>query len=351
MSIYLLTILIILISGFLGIIIYLLISKKGEKETLIHQQIESLRKSLTDAVFELTKTTNDQIKFMQERIDFLQKNVGQRLDNAARTIGDVQKSLGALEKVTEEIKDISKDISSLQDILKPPKLRGALGETLLAEILEQILPKEYFRLQYNFRTGEKVDAVIVLKNGILPIDAKFPLENFLNFMNADKKEKEKFKKEFTRDVKKHIDDISRKYIRPSENTLDFAMMYIPAENIYYEVILKEDKAGENLISYALSRKVIPVSPNSLYAYLQAILMGLQGMEIEKKAKSILVFLQELRKNFVQFSKDFETLGNHLRNARNKYEDIRKNIEKISFKLNGISKGEISEQDKKELPLF
>ncbi len=351
MTLSLIIILIILIFGLLGTIIYLLISKKGEKEVFIHQQIESLRKSLTDAVFEFTKMTNDQIKFMQERIDFLQKNVGQRLDNAARTIGDVQKSLGALEKVTEEIKDISKDISSLQDILKPPKLRGALGETLLAELLEQILPKEYFRLQYNFRTGEKVDAVIVLKNGILPIDAKFPLENFIKFMDVDKKEKGKFKKEFIRDVKKHIDNISRKYIRPSENTLDFAMMYIPAENIYYEVILKEDKGEESLISYALDKKVIPVSPNSLYAYLQAILMGLQGMEIEKKAKSIIVFLQELRKNFVQFSKDFETLGNHIRNAGTKYEDIRKNMERISFKLEEISKGKISEEERKELPLF
>lgn len=259
-----------------------------------------------------------------------------------RLMGEFQHRLGQLQESTQSMIHIGRNISSLQDILKAPKLRGILGELFLEELLKQILPQDRYVLQYGFRTGEKVDAVILLGQGIVPVDSKFPLENFKRLLEgASAEETKAARKQFLQDVKKHIDQIAQKYILPEEGTFDFALMYIPAENVYYETILKDEDGGEaqSLAQYALTRKVIPVSPNSFYAYLQAILLGLRGLRIEESAKEILNSLAQLGSDFKRFYEDFEKLGSHLNNSKSVYDKAQKRLDRFQSQLEGIENQE------------
>ncbi len=267
------------------------------------------------------------------------KNMNERLDNASRIFGRVQKSMGSVEESVVQIREISKNISQLEDILKVPKLRGELGEFILNDLLSQILPNQYFQMQYTFSDNSKVDAVIFLKKKIVPIDAKFPLENFRkSFETSDNNEKRKYIYQFYRDVKKHIDTIANKYIRPDENTFNFAFMYIPAENVYYETIIhsQHSEKADDVYSYAMQKRVIPVSPNSFYAYLQSISLGLKGLQIEKHAERIKQDLFRLHDEFRIYKESFEILGSHIGKAKNKYEEASRNLEKIKNRFEMIT---------------
>ena len=255
----------------------------------------------------------------------------------------LKEDIGKLSEATKQMLEVGKTISSLEDLLKPPKIRGGMGETLLEELLNQILPHNYFEFQHSFKSGDKVDAVIRLGEKMVPVDAKFPLEQFRNIIaNSNEAERKTARRNFIRDVKKHIDDIANKYILPDEKTFDFALMYIPAENVYYEAVIKEEDE-EGLYSYALKKKVIPVSPNSFYAYLQVIIHGLKGMSIEAHAKEIINHLERLKGDEKRFKDEFEVLGNHLSNARKKYEDADKLLNRFEEKL--MSTSEVKDSPK------
>jgi DNA recombination protein RmuC len=213
-----------------------------------------------------------------------------------------------------------------------------LGELFLGDLLAQILPPTHYALQHKFKSGEAVDAAISLGQGLVPVDSKFPLENFRRVIAGESEDDRKAaKRKFSADVKKHIDSIAAKYILPDEGTFDFALMYIPAENVYYEVILKDDAFGEDkgLCAYALAQRVIPVSPNSFYAYLQAIVLGLKGLRIEKNAHEMIQHLKRLQGDFQRFREDFDVLGKHLGNTRGKYEDAAKRLERFGEKLASV----------------
>lgn len=280
---------------------------------------------------------NERLKEMSNLIKETHRGVGERLDNTLSIIGIVQKSLGRLEETNRQIFEISKDISSLQNLLRAPKFRGEMGETMLGNLLAQVLPKDHYELQYQFKSGEAVDAIIRLGANIVPIDAKFSYENFKAFQEASvEEEKVAFRKKFISDVKNRINEISGKYILPDEGTFDFAFMYIPAENIYYEATI-----GQDLLSYALSKRVIPVSPNTFYAYLQVICLGLRGLQVERNAKEILNNLSRLKQDVVKFDEDFHLVGSHIKNALQKYTDAEKRLDKFQDKLS-FSAGEAIE---------
>ena len=301
-------------------------------------------RQVTQQVAENTRQVNQQLGSITQQFQGTTTSISQRLDKAAEVIGGVQKGLGELSVSTQRILDVGKDIAELQQIMRAPKLRGGLGEMMLNDLIAQILPQENYQMQYRFKTGETVDAVIRLGRGMVPVDAKFPLENFRKLQAAGTdEERQALRKAFARDVKKHVDDVARKYILPDEGTLDFALMYIPAENVYYETIIKDDVADvESVAGYALKRKVIPVSPNSFYAYLQAITVGLRGLQIEKQARQIMAFLERLNADFARFRDDFDLLGKHLVNARNKYEDSEKRLVRFEDKLGSARAGGGSE---------
>jgi DNA recombination protein RmuC len=284
----------------------------------------------------------NQLNSLQERLDKFGQTVSNtlqnstasmntRLDNAAKVVGDLREKVG-------QIHEVGKAAAELVNILRAPKLRGGMGELFLNDLLAQILPPEHFRLQHHFKSGDAVDAVILIGTSLVPVDSKFPLENFRRVVEAaSESERVAARKQFLRDVKKHVDAIAAKYILCDEGTYDFALMYVPAENVYYETIIKEDNTGDErqLFSYALEKRVIPVSPNSFYAYLQTILLGLRGLKVEERAHEILNTLARLRGDFEKLQENFRVLGKHLVNAQGSYADTEKTLTKFDAKLGQI----------------
>ncbi len=348
------------------VFVYLKAQKRTKSDALglMQQQIDSLRGQLSDSlnatsqalnqqISELTSCVNQNLQALAQQMLSSQKSVGDRLDSASQIVGEVQKNLGELSQATQRVFEVGKDIAGLQEILQAPKLRGGLGELFLGDLLRQILPSSNIKIQYKFKSGDTVDAVICLGQGLVSVDSKFPLENFRRIVSGTSdEEKRKARKVFISDVKKHIDNVAAKYIVPDEGTFDFALMYIPAENVYYELIIKEDSDdGNSLSSYALARKVIPVSPNSFYAYLQAIVLGLNGLRIEKNVQQIVQHLNALSGSIQRFRQDFDVLGRHIVNIKNKYDEAEKRINNFETKLVGFcsvnKESELLDNDKKE----
>ncbi|MCX5906149.1 MAG: DNA recombination protein RmuC [Deltaproteobacteria bacterium] len=253
-------------------------------------------------------------------------------------VQEVQARLVQLDESNKRILEVGKSIASLQEILRAPKIRGGLGEFLLGDLLAQIMPAEYFQLQYPFQSGERVDAAIRLSQGLVPVDAKFPLENFQkSLMSQDEGAKKSYLKLFTTDVKKHVEAIANKYIRPNEGTCDFALMYIPAENVYYEAFIKDEALGEGkgLREFTFEKHVIPVSPNSFYAYLQTILFGLRGLKVEESAREIIRHLNGLRGQLMRVQEEFRKLGKHLEQAKGSFDAGQRQLERFGDKLAAV----------------
>lgn len=313
--------------------------------------LRSILKETSYKIEELKKTQieNKSMSLMQQQINDLTQNINQQLNNITgqfqkttghigNTLGDVKENLGKMESVTKQVLEKAKNISNLENLLRAPKFRGGLGELFLGDLLDQILPPAHYKLQHKFKTGDMVDAVVKIGNNLVPIDSKFPLENFKKYLEEENdKEKTKLRKKFVTDVKKHIDVIAQKYILPDEGTFDFALMYIPAENIYYETILREENITneKSIFSYATQKRVIPVSPNSFFAYLQVIVLGLKGLQIEKSAQFIFQSLSRLQNELSAFKDTFNLVGTHLSNARNKYDEAEKKLSKFTDKMNSL----------------
>jgi DNA recombination protein RmuC len=296
------------------------------------RQMESLATGIRDAMQNLSGQ-------VARSIADSNRNVGERLDAAGAVMGDLRQKLGLLEASSQRMSEIGRDIASLQDILKPPKLRGALGELFLGDLLAQVLPADHYELQHRFKGGDTVDAVISLRMGLVAVDAKFPLENLRRIMDAaGDEERRNARRAFLRDVKSHVDAIASKYIRPDEGTFDFALMYIPAENVYYEVIVRDDEFGGelSLFNYSLKKHVIPVSPNSFYAYLQTIILGLRGMRVEEESRRVLQQLSRLAREFDAFADAFRLVGQHLDNSSKKFQEAQQRFDRIASRIGEIN---------------
>ena len=243
-------------------------------------------------------------------LETMQNSLDTRLDSATQLMGQIKQDAG-------RFAELSLSMKNLQDYLKSPKLRGNIGEQVLKDLISQMFPKNSFFLQYSFKSGDKVDAAIKTDAGILPIDSKFPAENFQKMMAAENEtEKEQWRKEFIRDVKKHISDISQKYILPEEGTMDFALMYVPSEPVYYEVVNEME-----LTDYARKNRVYPVSPNTLYANLQVILLSFQGKDIEQKSRQLFALLRGIQKDYSKLGENLSVLNKHITNAYNQMSNV------------------------------
>lgn len=286
---------------------------------------------------------------MQAQVSTTEQSVSQKLQQANQTLAGVTQILGRLQESTRRVEEVGKDVTTLQDLLKAPKLRGGIGEFFLADLLAQIMPSEHFVLQYSFSDGQQVDAAIRLRDKVVPVDSKFPLEQFRKMgQAATDPERSACRREFVRDVKQHIDAIAEKYIRPEEGTFNFALMYIPAENVYYETIIKEDGVADDkgIFRHAVARRVIPVSPNSFYAYLQVILQGLRGFKIEQQAKEILASLMKLSKEMAALREDFSKAGKQMGFAKENFDKAERHLSRFEDRLAAIEA--LPETDRKKL---
>lgn len=247
-------------------------------------------------------------------------DIHNRLMAATAAIGELKREAGAFTEVSRGMKE-------LHEFLRSPKLRGNIGEMVLNDLISQMFPKSSYKLQFQFKSGEKVDAAITTDAGILPIDSKFPMENYQKLAVATGSERDIYKKAFIRDIRAHISVIAKKYILPAENTLDFALMYIPSESVFYELV-----GIEELMEYSRSVRVYPVSPNTLYAALQTILLSFEGKKIESRAKEVWELIRAVEKDYVKTSESLSTLGSHLTNAYNKYSDVDSRLNTLGQKL-------------------
>lgn len=292
-------ILILALAGFGLVIVF--INKKFQEFTERQKPSEELLE-----VIKMLQTGSKEDR--KVLLDSLHRNtevLNERLDNAARVISQVQRNIG-------EMSEIGRGMKDLQEFLRSPKLRGNIGEQVLKELLGQMLPKKSFHLQYTFKSGDKVDAAIQTSAGIIPVDSKFPMENFRKMASAQTEgEKKVYEKEFERDVKGHIDAISKKYILAEEGTIDYALMYIPSESVYYEIV-----NSPTLFDWAGAKRVLPVSPTTFYAYMRAILMSFEGQKIETQAREILIALRAIQKDYSKVEDGLGVLQKHLNNAYN-----------------------------------
>lgn len=296
------------------------LSEKKEDNTLtewlktMQASIEHTNKTLNEA---MRGSTSDVAKLLQSNT----KQLNERLDTAARVIGDLKKNLG-------EMSEVGKGIRSLQEFLQSPKLRGNIGEQVLQDMIGQTFPKNSFHLQYSFKSGVKVDAVLKTDAGLLCIDSKFPMENFsLMHKGETETERNQAKREFLADIKKHINDISKKYILPEEGTMDFALMYIPSESVYYEIANLNE-----LMEYARKLRVYPVSPNTLYAHLQVLLLSFQGKDLEQKSKQVFQLLRAIQKDYGKVEENLGVLGRHVNNAYNSMSTVTSTFGLLGQKL-------------------
>jgi DNA recombination protein RmuC len=299
---------------------------------LLQQQLEAL-KAAQD------KTSEN----LQRSLQTGQNTLSQNLQSSQQVLSRLNSQIGELQGTNKQMLQVGTEVRRLQDILSSPKLRGQMGEWSLENLLATILPKDSYALQHTFKDGKIVDALVRMTDFSVPIDAKFPLPGFERLVKAETdEERGKLRRHFLKDVMAHIDKIASAYIRPAEGTLDFAIMYIPAENVYYETIAKYAGDAQDILQYSLDKKVIPVSPNLLYAYLMTVVMGLHGLQIERQAAEIQQNLKRLNASFADYVSNWDILGKHLRNAYSQYDEGQKKLDRFGLQLNQIQ-GETEEK--------
>ena len=305
-----------------GVVMYLLRPKQKMDDTglqLILQQINELNRTVDAKIGESTR--------------HMSQSVESQIEKSFNIIKDVTKGLTKLDETNRQVVSFADQLQNLQDILKNPKQRGILGEYYLETLLKNVLPPGQYQMQYTFTNGEIVDAVVFVKDKIIPIDSKFSLENYNRLTEAkDPSEKDRLEKLFINDLKLRITETS-KYIRPTEGTMDFAFMFIPHEAIYYDLLINKIGAvtddSENLIQRAAGKhKVIIVSPTSFLAYLQTVLQGLKAMQIEETAKDIIKRVEELGIHLKKYEDYHNKLGNSLHTVVNHYNAGSKEFKKV-----------------------
>lgn len=301
---------------------------------LVFKQMNELNRTMDSKMSETHRTVESQFQASQKLIQDINKQVSEQLKSVAEGQSEVRERTNRIFTIAEQLQD-------LQRTLKSQKERGNFGESSLKLILSNILPPEVYKLEYRFSDGTRVDAIIETPEGIIPIDAKFSLESYTELSNEDDdKKRVGLEKRFKDDLRRRIDETA-KYIKPGEGTLPFAFMYIPAEGIYYDLLVKQvggsTSNGRNLVDYAINdKKVIIVSPTTFYAYLQSVIYGFKAFKIEKNAESIKGNVTKLSRHFKQYDSFFKKLGNSLKTTVNHYNSADRELGKMDRDMEKIT---------------
>jgi len=306
----------------------------------VMQLTRAVTQEITQARSDLQKGLTDSGRLATDA----QKNVAAELRDSRDALSAINRSLGEFQEAGRELSQVSQ---SLQTILSGARTRGALGEVVLERMLEDALPQSQFEVQYRFAsTGAQVDAIIRAGERLekmVCVDSKFPREAYVRLVETG----EEARKDFAQAVRKHADSIAEKYILPGEGTLDFALMFVPSESIYYELLMTEDSKHGPLDEYCRSIRVFPVSPNTFHAYVRVILMGIRGLQMEENARRMQKELAGLEKQIESFAELYEKLGNHLRNAQKSYEDADNKLNRARGALSQMAQGVLPEAPQPE----
>lgn len=351
MDIYLIAGLLVIITSGIGAVIFLLLRQprgnSDEKMGALIERLELLRQQNNELRSEMDKKLSETHRTNQEQFGQNTKIVQNITAQSAKLIEEVTERLTKLDETNRQVVNFSAQLQNLQDILKNPKQRGVLGEYFLEETLKNVLPPKSYQIQYPFKDGTIVDAVVFVKDKVIPIDAKFSLENYERLISCtDPALRQKLEIQFKQDLKNRIDETA-KYVKPAENTLEFAFMFIPSEAIYYDLLVNSVGAVKvntrDLIEYAFrDKKVIIVSPTSFLAYLQTVLQGLKAMQIEEQAKEIISRIDKLQRHIGSYDEFMKKLGvsmstavNHYNNAYVEFKKIDKDVTKITARESEI----------------
>lgn len=269
---------------------------------------------------------NQNFQGMNDRLDKATEAINERLTKAAHVIMGVQKELGVVQERFKGFEEFNE--------LLHPKLRGNIGEQILADMLGQVFSQEHYSLQFKFKDGQTVDAIVKTQAGIIPIDSKFPLENFKQLTRAENDEtRAQATKDFAKAVKKHIDDISKKYLVPEEGTVNFAIMYVPSENVYYHLLTDEEN---DLMGYAQTKNVLVTSPHSFFNFLRVILMNLERGRLQEQAQKIWDILKGVQQESGRFNETLSVLARHITNARSAMDTVQSGYAKLSGKIEQVN---------------
>ena len=318
--------------GELGTRVEALDRRSADLQGLLTAQLTATHQILQERLGAQESALRDQLAqqtvSMQGQTGILQKH----MEGTQTTLSQVTEKMGALQQAATRMADLGRDMEELQRLLKSPKTRGMMGELGLETLLGDMLPRDRVDYQYTFSDGKKVDAMVRLDKGLLPIDAKFPMESFQRLMEASAEDRPKARKGLQDSVKKKVDDIAKLYIRPGEGTLPLALMYLPAESLYYETFIAREKDEEDLWDYAYHRQVLPLSPGTLSAYLKTVAMGLKAAAVEQNAKQVVELLATLERDVKAYRKPFEVLGSHINNAHKQYDESARSLQQFEAHL-------------------
>lgn len=285
------------------------------------------------------------LQLLQREVQALRSGVDERLRENFQQAQELSQRIGRLHQATQQVERLSLGLDELQKILQPPQLRGAFAERLLEEALADLLPRERFALQYTFPTsGVRVDAAVFVGEGrLLAIDAKFPLDNFRRYLDQRRTSEsggDAARRAFARDVRRHIDDVAAKYLSPDDGSIDVALMYIPSESVFHEMALDGfalDK--EPLMRYALSRRVVPVSPNTLYAYLTVVRLGMSGFRLQESARELLADLGHLESDLTELGAELARAARQARHSLTNMSRAERVLSRVQTRLTGLGEGE------------
>lgn len=330
-----------------------------------HEQLSEVRREMqgslaaqnqlvTSQVNHLMQTVTQQLGQVRQELQSSVASTGQLAADAQRDVAErLKSSTDALVQMTQRIgevhqasQDLSKATQTLQSVLGGAKTRGILGEVTLERLLEDALPRSAYATQHKFvSTGAIVDAIVRSGERVLCVDSKFPLEAYRRLTDGG----DEARREFCQAVRSHADSIAKKYILPNEHTFDYALMFVPSEGVYYELLITEDTKYGQLDEYCRGKKVFPVSPNTFYACLSAVALSLQGQKIEENARQLIANLAGLQKQFCDFGTAYEKVGAHLRNAQQRFEEASNKLNRANASLDQMTKGALPEGE--QVPLF
>jgi DNA recombination protein RmuC len=312
----------------------------------------ALQEALSAQLNAAQQGTQGQVELLASSVAELRRDLGRSLGateqqlatqagTTHRTLSELSRQLGGLSEQSQRIGDLAKDIGSLQDLLRAPKARGGFGELLLERLLQDALPATAYEVQYTYKDGSRVDAIVRYAGRIVPIDAKFPNETWNALAKAaDETERRTKKRAFLQQVRRHIDAVGR-YVSPADGTIDFAVMYIPSESIYYDLVLREEEGEPDLRAYCAERKVIPASPNTLLAYLQVVSLGVRGLAMQERTRELQQGVAAVRREFERFVELHDQLGRHLENATKKFDETDRALSRASSAIETLAQAPIA----------
>ena len=307
----------------------------------LRQDVHAAQQVMQGQVELLARSVGELRADLSRSLGATEQQLATQAGTTHRTLTDLSRQLGGLSEQSQRIGDLAKDIGSLQDLLRAPKARGGFGELLLERLLHDALPAGAYEVQYTYKDGSRVDAIVRYAGRIVPIDAKFPNETWNALAKAaDETERRTKKRAFLQQVRRHIDAVGR-YVSPADGTIDYAVMYIPSESIYYDLVLREEEGEPDLRAYCAERKVIPASPNTLLAYLQIVSLGVRGLAMQERTRELQQGVAAVRREFERFVELHDQLGRHLENATKKFDETDRALSRASSAIETLAQAPIA----------